>query len=72
MSHLRGLMMRLAGLTPGLNMVVLNAVGTKGVALNAWVGLTPTLTGMFATWEILTKRPTSPHDSYEDRGPKAQ
>ena len=74
MSHsLRGLTTRLAGLTAGLNMVVLNAVGTKGVALNAWVGLTPTLTGMFATtWEILTKRPTSPHDSYEDRGPKAQ
>ena len=55
------------------NMVVLNAVGVEGVALNACVGLTPTLTGMFATtWEILTGRPISPHDSYEDRGPNAQ
>ena len=39
-------------------MVVLNAVGVEGVALNACVGLKPTLTGMFATtWEILTGRP---------------
>ena len=39
-------------------MVVLNAVGIMGVALNASVGLMPTVTGMFATtWEILTGLP---------------
>ena len=60
MSHrLRGLTTRLAGLTARMprlrNMVVLNAVGTDRVALNACVGLSPTREGMFSTaWEFLT------------------
>ena len=36
-------------------MVALNAVGVVGVALNACVGLMPTVAGMLATtWAILT------------------
>ena len=54
-------MLRLTTRQLGLSMVVLNAVGVRGVALNASVGLMPTVTGIFATTWVVLARPRPPN-----------